>query len=113
MSKGEADALLSRSAAEAKALAEFERVHSQARQTIIEQIREGLDYGLIVSDAVADRFISAIEHISRNLVSDRVNAARYVEMLERIAESEGAKTLIIGEGMGLRGLGRGRGEDAE
>jgi hypothetical protein len=62
----------------------------------VKQIDEGLGHGHIVGDAVIERFITAVERISRNIVRDDLGATRYVEMLEKFAESDGEKTLILG-----------------
>jgi regulator of protease activity HflC (stomatin/prohibitin superfamily) len=112
-SEAEAAALTQQSQAEARALYRLDQVRRKARQTVIRQLQYGLGQASIVDKEVATRFITAVERISRNLVSDSLTSTRYLEMLEKIAESKGTKTLIIGEDKRLIGPGRGEKPEEE
>jgi regulator of protease activity HflC (stomatin/prohibitin superfamily) len=90
---GERIALLRTAEAEARALTVLEEVKAEARGEVIRQMMDALNQ---VPRDMALRFISVVEQLSRDMVTDNISARRYVEVLEAIAKSGGQKTIIIG-----------------
>ena len=85
----------------------LEQIRSQASAEMIGQIERMVNILTGMSDSqVRIRFIRAFEQLSRNVVADDVIATRYIEALEAMAKSAGAKALFISEGKeGLLGPG--------
>jgi regulator of protease activity HflC (stomatin/prohibitin superfamily) len=90
---GERIALLRSAEAEARALTALERVKAEARGEMIRQMMDALNQ---VPGNMAVRFMSVVEQLSRDMVTDNIGARRYIEVLEVLAKSEGQKTIIIG-----------------
>lgn len=91
--EGEREAFLKRADAEVRAAAALERLKTEARDKLIEQMVNALDR---IDKSIALRFMRVVDRLSSDIITDDVTARRYVEVLEAIAKSGGQKTIIIG-----------------
>ena len=98
LAEGAKEALIQRGMGQAEALARVERVKTRTIDEMIEQLRKIVNIIEVQQDATtAHRFIEAIEQISSRIVTEDIVALRYIEALEMIARSEGAKIIFLGE----------------
>jgi len=113
--EGEREVLVTRGEGQAEALARIERIKARAVEEMVNQLLRGLRdiEGRDIKPEVVERFVWIVERLSSSLIADDLTAVRYIEALERIAESETAKMLYIGEDQRFLRLRRGSTETEE
>jgi len=110
--EGERAALVVKGEAQAEALSQVERVKARAVEDLVNQLLRGIrEIGREPPrEDVLAKFVWIVERLSATLISDDLIASRYIEALERIALSDTAKTVIIGEDRRITRLGERGGE---
>lgn len=95
--QAEADVMKGRGEAEADVIAQVERAKDQARAALVKQLREAL-YGASswISDSVAERLLGVVDGLSGEMVTDDITKLREMDIMEKLAASEGNKTLVFG-----------------
>jgi regulator of protease activity HflC (stomatin/prohibitin superfamily) len=95
--------LLRRGEGEAWAIRAVEEAKRISIEKMTQHIEKIIGNRVGSSDVVTARFVEIIEKLCMNIVKDDVTALRYMEVLQKLAECEGSKTLIFGEGGSLLG----------
>ena len=95
--------LLRRGEGEAWAIMAVEEAKRISIEKMTQHIEKIIGNRVGSSDVVTARFVEIIEKLCINIVKDDVTALRYMEVLQKLAECEGSKTLIFGEGGSLLG----------
>jgi len=98
---GERQAMAQRGLGQAEALAAVEGKKEEVRKRLTRQlmdiVRACLGAGVSLDATVAVRLVSVLEAVSMRMTCDSPTAIQYLEALEKLLQSEGDKTLIVGE----------------
>jgi len=98
---GERQAMAQRGLGQAEALAAVEGKKEEIRKGLAVQlvnvVRACLGIGVKLDASVAVRLVSVLEAVSMRMTCDSPTAIQYLEALEKLLQSEGDKTLIVGE----------------
>jgi regulator of protease activity HflC (stomatin/prohibitin superfamily) len=90
-------ALLTRAWGQTLALSEAEEVKATTRINLIRGILgEVEDHREVLWDPAVNRYMAAIVRLSESMLVDETLARRYLEVIEQVAQSEGAKVVLPG-----------------
>ncbi len=84
---------------QASALWEVEQVKQKAREILMRETKVALTKGknpLVERKVIALRFMELIEQLTKSLVREDIDPARYLETLEKFAQAQGDKTIMLG-----------------
>lgn len=97
--EGEREAWITRGEGQAEAIARIERIKTRAVEEMVNQLLRGIRdvERRQIDPKVVERFVFLIESLATGLIYNDLTAERYIEALEKLAESEAVKTLFIGE----------------
>lgn len=91
-------AMVQEARGKAETIARIERIRAETRDDLVSQMEDLAKRLAGLPTGVRIRFIRVFEQLSRNVVTDDIVATRYIEALEAMAKSAGAKALFISEG---------------
>jgi regulator of protease activity HflC (stomatin/prohibitin superfamily) len=98
---GERHAMAQRGLGQAEALEAVEGKKEEVRKRLTRQlmdiVRACLGAGVSLDATVAVRLVSVLEAVSMRMTCDSPTAIQYLEALEKLLQSEGDKTVIVGE----------------
>jgi regulator of protease activity HflC (stomatin/prohibitin superfamily) len=112
--EGERRVLVEWGEGQAEALRAVETEKDLARRRLARQlmsiVRAAAGAGVHLDGRVAVRLVSVLEAVSTRMTSDSPTALKYLDALEKLLQSEGDKTIIVGESPPLLIKGEGQTE---